>query len=318
MIEAFTTRIIRSGKNHYYCQLKNGQDIEAMALPSLLKKENPVVGDYVNLIQEGDLFFISEIKERKNEIYRLIIRERKKKVIASNIDLLNIVVSVSKPVFKRGLLDRYLIRSLEWDIPTIVIFNKADELSDLNDFDLDFERKRLNFLGIQSFITSATHLGDFESRELEDTLKNKTSLFVGQSGVGKSKLISALSHGEHDLLSAGLAKVGKGAHTTTWAELLPFKNFSIVDSPGVRTMSMEDIFVENLSYYFQDIVPWIQQCKFTDCKHLENSLGCGFQNLDRNKVEEAIILSRLESYLRLYHELKEMPTWLRKKEIQKN
>lgn len=304
--------IIRSGKEIYQCQLPDRSIIEVRALPSLLSQIQPVVGDKIVIELQGEHHVITSVLPRHNEVYRLLIREKKKKVIASNLDLLIIVVAVSKPAFKRGLLDRYLLRSLQWELPAIVIFNKMDEFTH-DKIDLVFEKKRLAFMGVKSYEVSALSEEQFDIKELKQFIEHKCALFVGQSGVGKSKIISTLSGGEYDLLSAELAKVGKGAHTTTWAELLRFKNFSLIDSPGIRTMSMEDIFVENLPYYFQDIVPWIEKCQFADCRHQENSKGCGFRSLDQNIEEQAIVLSRLESFQRLFEELSQMPSWMKKK-----
>lgn len=307
--------ITRSGKDFYRCQLSSGEFTEAVALPSLLEIIQPVVGDRVTLIESPDYQhkIIDSVDDRDNEIYRLLIREKKKKVIASNLNQLVIVMSIAKPKYKRGLLDRYLLRGQQWEIPSVVVFNKADEMKD--DFDIDFERKRLDFLGVDHYLVSAHEPERFEMAELKDKIENQTSIFLGQSGVGKSKIITALSDGAFDLLSGDLAKVGKGAHTTTWAELIAFDNFSIVDSPGVRSMNLDDIFKENLQYYFQDLIPWFEQCQFPDCKHRDNSKGCGFENLDEDKTEDAIVISRLDSYLRFFEQLDETPTWLRKKTL---
>ena len=304
--------ITRSGKDFYQCQVDKNI-VEAVALPSLLETIQPVVGDKVILKEHPDYQYkiIDQVLERKNEIYRLIIRENKKKIIASNIDQLVVVMSVSKPKYKRGLLDRYLLRSLQWEIPAVVIFNKADELN----IDIEFERKRMDFLNIPHFLISAHEPQNYELQDFKKFISSQTSIFLGQSGVGKSKLISALSDGQFELLSGELAKVGKGAHTTTWAELIQFDEFSIVDSPGVRTMNLDDIFKENLQFYFQDLVPWFEQCRFPDCKHLENSKGCGFKDLDPSIEHDKVVLSRLDSYLRFFDQLAETPTWARKKSM---
>lgn len=307
--------IQRSGKDYYLCQLREGERKKALALPSLLKETQPVVGDRVTLSsQEGhEALIITEVHRRQNEIYRLLVREKKKKIIASNIDFIVIVASTSKPKFKRGLLDRYLLRSLHWEIPCLVVFNKMDEKNERTDW--EFEKERLNFLKTPYFFVSAKEGHGFDFDKLSQILRGKTSIFLGQSGVGKTHLINSLSRGRYNLLTGELAKVGKGAHTTTWAELLSFDDFSIIDSPGVRTMSLEDIFLEDLPYYFQDIHPYFAQCKFNDCKHESWSKGCAFHQLSQENKSDAIILSRLESYQRLYRELKKRPDWLRKKEL---
>src|SRR5690606_33888246 len=157
------------------------------------------------------------------------VREKKKKVIASNIDCLVIVTSVSKPAYKPGLIDRYLLRPAQWNIPAIVIFNKMDEFD--NHFDLEFAQQKLNQLFVKSFkvVAKNPEFGNFQLQEFKDYLKDQTAIFLGQSGVGKSKLITALSDGLVELKSNPLAKgVDKGAHTTTWAEMIDCRDFFLI------------------------------------------------------------------------------------------
>jgi ribosome biogenesis GTPase / thiamine phosphate phosphatase len=222
-------------------------------------------------------------------------------------------MSISKPEFKRGLLDRYLLRSIQWNIPTVVVFNKMDEYNE--QLDLNFETDRLKDLNIQCFEISSTQKDYATSflpnglTELVELFNKKTTIFMGQSGVGKSKLISAISGGEINLISKKLAKVGKGAHTTTWAEIISFDNFDLVDSPGVRSLSISDISRDDLNRLFPDIFPYMTKCKFNDCTHADNIKGCFFNQLDYEDRADQLILSRLDSYLRFREEIEEIPEW---------
>lgn len=316
MSQTLKAKIIKSSKRVFECKLESAEIVNATALGKIFKTQKPVVGDWVEIQKtQQDEYEILSIIERKNEIYRQLVREKKKKVIAANIDLICIVMSVSKPEFKRGLLDRYLLRSVQWEIPTVVIFNKMDEFED--QIDIDFESKRIKDLIIDSFEISSTdksYQKRFLSKgldELKEMFNQKTAILMGQSGVGKSKLISAISGGEIELISGKLAKVGKGAHTTTWAEIVSFDNFELVDSPGVRTLSINDISIDDLNRLFPDIFPYFQHCKFSDCRHEENSKGCFFNSLDENDIDNQIALSRLDSYLRFKDEIEEIPEWQR-------
>lgn len=316
MSEKTKAKIIKSSKRIFECKDHLGNTVQATAHGKLFKNSSPVVGDSVFLIKnQQNEFEIIEIEERKNEIYRQLVREKKKKVIASNIDLICIVMSVSLPEYKRGLVDRYLLRSVLWEIPTVLVFNKMDEYD--HQIDISFESKRIKDLGIECFEVSSTqesYLNKFLTKNLNDLKKlfeGKTTILMGQSGVGKSKLISAISGGEVELISGELAKVGKGAHTTTWAEIISFSNFDLVDSPGVRTLSINDISVDDLDRLFPDIFKYFQHCKFSDCKHLSNSKGCYFHQLDENNFEDQMILSRVESYIRFKQEIEEIPEWQR-------
>jgi ribosome biogenesis GTPase len=145
---------------------------------------------------------------------------------------------------------------------------------------------------------------------LQRLLKGTTSISIGQSGVGKSKLISALSNGKVELLSSRLAKkIHKGAHTTTWAEIVDCEDFLIIDSPGVRSLSLQDIAAEELPELFPDLGECFSKCQFTDCKHEDNSKGCFFHSLDEEVLEDRIKLNRVYSYLKLKEEIEEIPEW---------
>jgi ribosome biogenesis GTPase len=318
MHKEIKARIFKSGKRSFECQIEGTTTtVEAVALREVLKKNHPVVGDIVSLkindSGDDDLYEIHEVSQRENEVYRRIVRENKKKVIASNVDVLMIVTSISNPPYKPYFIDRYLLRAIEWEIPAIVIFNKMDEFDD--QFDPDFERARFESLGAQSFFISSKFpdkTSDFI--KLKEVIQNRISITLGQSGVGKSKLISCLSEGKVNLTSGALAKgVKKGAHTTTWAELVDCGDFKIVDSPGIRSLSVQDFNKEDLHLYFPDLIPMMEQCKFKDCRHEENSKGCAFLKLDPEIFEERILLDRLLSYHRIRDEVESVPEWKKSK-----
>lgn len=310
-------KLFRSSKRVFDCKIKETSEIvPATALREVIKKAHPVVGDNV-LLQKNEVsseYEIADIEERQNEVFRKIVRTNKKKVIASNVDVILIVASVSKPDYKPGLIDRYLTRAVQWDIPAAVILNKMDEFDD--QFDLDFELMKFKKLGVDVFQVSSVNpdheLFKNDFHKLKENLTGKTAICLGQSGVGKSKLITALSDGKQELLSSRLAKgIEKGAHTTTWAEIVDCENFLMIDSPGVRSLSVQDIDPAELPELFPDLLPLFGQCKFPDCKHEDNSKGCYFHSLDPESDDDAIILGRLFSYLKMRDEVDEIPHWER-------
>ncbi|HXH74815.1 MAG TPA: ribosome small subunit-dependent GTPase A [Bacteriovoracaceae bacterium] len=315
-------RIFRSSKRNFDCQREDTKElVVAAALAALLKEDHIVVGDWVDLTpppKNDDEWVITKVYPRKNGIFRNIPRENKKKFIASNVDVMLVVVSAGRPAYKRGLVDRYLIRSEFWDVPAYVVFNKMD-LYDEAEFDLRFEADRLNWLNVECFEISAQQ-DDYQPRflengmkELREKLRGKTSVFLGHSGVGKSKLITELSGGKVNLLSGELGKIGKGAHTTTWAELIDAEHFTLIDSPGVRSMSLSDLTKEELLQSFCDIQEFATKCQFaSNCGHAENSKGCFFEKLDKTKRENQLILSRLDSYKRVLEEVADIPDWQKK------
>ncbi len=313
-------RILRSSQREFDCRLESGEQVQARALGNLLKsEESVVVGDYVSLRQEGEEWVIFEREDRTSEIFRHLVRENKKKITAANCDLLVILTSVSKPQYKRGILDRFLVRAHQWQIKPIVVFNKMDEWEEGNDLDLNFEVDRLLELGVEGYEISCVEperKPQFLGLGLEDLrsrLKGKTSILLGQSGVGKSSTINALApeHAEQ-LKTKMVGKAGKGTHTTTWSEIVDFGLFDLIDSPGIRSFSLEDIHPEELISYFSDIEPIAGACQFSNCTHLEGSKGCAFWKLDPDNRQTQLVFSRLESYLRIRAEISETPTWAKK------
>jgi ribosome biogenesis GTPase len=310
-------RVFKSAKREFDCKiLETGEMVIATALGNLLKgDENTiVVGDFV-LIENKT---IVEVLPRTNEMYRLIIREQKKKVTASNCDLLVIVSSVSKPEYKRGIVDRFLVRAHQWGIRPLMVFNKMDEY-DQNILDIQFEFDRMNNLGIECFEVSAALPGyekqylDLGLVDLKSRLLHKTSIFLGQSGVGKSRLISQVSDGKINLLSNEVGRVGKGKHTTTWSEIVDCESMSLIDSPGIRSFGVEDLLEEDLITYFPDLEAGAVQCKFSNCAHAEDSKGCYFfTKLDQSSRETQLLMSRLESFCRMKEEISETPSYLKK------
>ena len=311
-------RVFKSAKREFDCKFEDSGDmIVATALGNLLKgdENSIVVGDYVMIDEKNT---IVEVLPRTNEMYRLIIREQKKKVTASNCDLLVIVSSVSRPEYKRGIVDRFLVRAHQWGIRPLMVFNKMDEY-DPAVLDIQFEFDRMNNLGIECFEVSAANV-DYQPRflklglmDLKQRLEGKTSIFLGQSGVGKSKLISAASDGKINLLSRDVGRVGKGKHTTTWSEIVDSDTMSLIDSPGIRSFGVEDLLEEDLITYFPDIEEGAVQCKFSNCSHEEGTAGCFFYSkLDQNAYETKLIMSRLESFIRMKEEISETPSYLKK------
>ena len=308
-------KILRSSKREFDClDLETKEELRAVALRELVKKDHLVVGDNVLIRPQeaDDRYEIYSVVERKNEVFRRIVRSNKKKVIAANVDVILIVASVSKPDYKPFLIDRYITRSVQWDIPAIVVFNKMDEFDD--QFDIDLEKKKFDQIGVNYFEISNEEDNHYFANidKLGNLLKGKTAITLGQSGVGKSRLISSLSGGDVELLSARLAKgIQKGAHTTTWAELVDLGSFYMIDSPGVRSLAVGDISIAELPELFPDLIPLFGRCQFKDCRHEENSKGCYFNQLDLETDEELIIYNRLIAFLRMREEVEKIPDWQR-------
>lgn len=223
------------------------------------------------------------------------------KIIAANIDQILIVIAVNPRPIEHAL-DRALITAYNQNIPAVLILNKTDLIhTSENTAFFDQLTKRYEKIGYEVIPTSAK-MGKLEN--LENKIKDKTNLFVGASGVGKSSLINALFD------TADLAKTGeiseanlRGKHTTTTARLYQKQNSQtqLVDAPGIREFGLWDLTPEALLNGFIEFKPFLNQCQFRNCDHQANSKGCAIQQA---LVNGEISPERMQSYLRLRSEIK--------------
>jgi ribosome biogenesis GTPase len=191
-----------------------------------------------------------------------------------------------------------------------------DEFQD--DFDIDFEMRRFENFGIECFEVSATYpenppgFGRGSFNDLQNKLIKTQSIILGQSGVGKSTLITSLSDREVILRSGEIGRSGKGTHATSWSEMIDCGTFRIIDSPGIRSFSLDDILPEELINFFPDLLPISLTCQFNNCQHESSTKGCAFygEGIDPQKAD--IIESRLSSYKRILEEISQTPAWQKK------
>jgi len=313
--------IIRSSRKLFPCLLENPNNhpsvIEATPMGQLLKDGEIVVGDQVMVHLEGDVWTIKERLPRHNFAFRHLSREKRTQIFAANVDLMALVVSGELPVYKQGLLDRYLLRSNQWNIPTLLLWNKMDKYhldsQDLNIHNLNIhsEVERVQTLLENTYEISAKDFGyqpRFLDQGIEDfkkKIKNKTVIFLGQSGVGKSCLINHLASEqgvELNLKSQEMGVVGKGMHTTTWSELIDLKHFKLIDSPGIRSLALQDLSQDDLIHLMPDLEEIGRHCKFSNCHHLMGSKGCQFFEKPEMK-NNSHLHSRLDSFQRIKEEI---------------
>jgi ribosome biogenesis GTPase / thiamine phosphate phosphatase len=301
-------RVLNIKPEGVLCKL--GEEFLLCSLKGSLKKEKTLsksliaVGDEV-IIDDKTSCVIIQILPRKTVLSRADNLSRKKQqVIAANIDQVFITASILEPVFKPFLIDRYLIAAHKGGLDPIIVITKMDLIDELG---LEAKARSLNDVSSIKEIAESLHIPIvFVSvktgsglEELTKLAANKTSVFSGQSGVGKSTLINILT-GADQKASPVVSKTLKGSHTTTQALMLPLKETEgfCVDTPGIRSFGLWQIDSGDIGKYFKEIDEAAKLCKFPDCKHLSEP-DCNVKIL----CDEGLINPlRFESYCVLMQE----------------
>ncbi len=272
-----------------------------------IRSTNPVaVGDRVSLsLTESSgnetTAFITDIEDRKNYVIRKASNLSKQShILAANVDQVFLIVTVNYPETSTTFIDRFLASAEAYRIPVVLVFNKTDLLSPE---ELHYQEMMVTLyenIGYKCVQISAARLLEErgerkeERGELELLLKDKITLFSGNSGVGKSTLLNKLIPGV-ELRTAEISDAhNTGMHTTTFSEMLrlPFGGWAI-DTPGIKGFGTFDMEPEELSGYFRDIFHFAKDCRFSNCTHTHEP-GCAVLKA----VEDHYIAqSRYQSYL---------------------
>jgi len=268
-----------------------------------IRSTNPVaVGDRVSLsLTESSgnetTAFITDIEDRKNYVIRKASNLSKQShILAANVDQVFLIVTVNYPETSTTFIDRFLASAEAYRIPVVLIFNKTDLLSPE---ELHYQEMMVTLyenIGYQCLQISAIETRPDAScdERLEELLKDKITLFSGNSGVGKSTLLNRLIPGV-ELRTAEISDAhNTGMHTTTFSEMLrlPFGGWAI-DTPGIKGFGTFDMEPEELSGYFRDIFHFAKDCRFSNCTHTHEP-GCAVLKA----VEDHYIAqSRYQSYL---------------------
>lgn len=234
-----------------------------------------VTGDLVIWRESKDnIGVIVAVKERSNQLSRPGFRGEMK-LIAANIDQMMVVIA-PEPEPHQGLVDRYFIAAEYWGIEPILAINKAD-LFENSPYKARLEQLNNLYQSLGYKVITASSQTDTGLDELHDELREKTSVFVGQSGVGKSSLINALLPGS-DILTGELSEGSrKGKHTTTTARLYHFATGGdLIDSPGIRELSLTNLDKDTILEGFKELHPFLGNCKFRNCNHLSEP-GCAIR-----------------------------------------
>lgn len=278
--------------NVYTCKLRGKFKIKG------IKSTNPIaVGDKVIFLwdEERETGFITEIEERKNYIVRRSVNLSKRShIIASNIDIALLVITLSQPRTSTGFIDRFLVTSEAYKIPCTLVFNKIDIYDEQEQEYLNEIISLYTKIGYRCIKVSAHEGTNLDL--LKKEMKEKVCLISGHSGVGKSALINALDNSKEIRIGDISDIHNKGKHTTTYAEMhhLEFGSH-IIDSPGIKEFGLFDFEKSELALYFPEMHNLLEKCKFNNCTHVHEPECAVKEALHENKISQ----SRYENYLNI-------------------
>ena len=265
-----------------------------------IKSTNPIaVGDIVDFSVEknGDeeIGVITKIHERKNYIIRKSVNLSKQThIIASNIDVVFLLVTINNPITTTSFIDRFLVTAEAYGIEAILVFNKIDTLDETSMEEQLYLQAIYSEISYQCLRVSAKEGKGIET--LKDLMRNRVSMFSGHSGVGKSTLVNALDS-NLNLKTAEISEQHQqGQHTTTFAEMFDLEfGAKIIDTPGIRGFGIVDMEPEEIGDYFPEFFALKDQCKFNNCLHKEEPKCAVKEALDNDEIP----WSRYQSYLQI-------------------
>lgn len=300
--------VILDGKE-YLCQISSrvklsqsdmfterNNQVSARQLENLI-----VVGDRVNvLVDQHSQPMIIERLHRHNQLSRSSSSRPGgtmiEQVLASNVDQVISVFAAANPEPKWNLLDRYLVMAEAEELPVWIVITKTDLVEQQHASDeLKQHLAVYQKIGYPVLLTSSVQQNGIEA--LHSILKQKNSILIGKSGVGKTTLLNALLPGRDYKVSNVNEVTGKGRHTTSAMRLLPIdEDSTLIDSPGTREFGLWDVDPDDLDWCFKEMRPYLGNCKFKlDCRH-EDEPGCA--------IRQAVVIGQIDprryhSYLKL-------------------
>lgn len=291
--------VVKNAGSVYVVRLGDGAIIECRVKGNFrlkgIKSTNPVaVGDVVKLqLRDDGTAYIIDILPRKNYIVRKASNLSKQShILAANLDLCFLVVTINHPATSTTFIDRFLASAEAYSVPVVLLFNKTDLYNETENEELKYLVALYESIGYSCLECSAAEGRGIE--EVKGVIRGKVVLLAGNSGVGKSSIVNAIS-------PSVAAKVGEisrmhdtGMHTTTYSEMFELMPDSfLVDTPGVKGFGSYNMDSEEIAHYFVEFFELSAECKYGNCTHTHEP-GCAvLAALEEGRVAP----SRYQSYL---------------------
>lgn len=292
MAQLYDGIILKGIGGFYYIDTKKGV-VECKAR-GIFRKEgvSPLVGDKVNVLIENDTDLtgtIEEIKPRKNALVRPPV---------ANVTQIAIVIATAHPRPNTLILDKLIAEAEHQQIKILLCLNKTD-LNQGEELKSIYETAGFDLLDLSA-------LKKKNIDELKERLKDNTTVFAGNSGVGKSSLLNCVL-GENSFETGSVSnKAERGKHTTRHSELVKLSSGGfIIDTPGFSSFELQFTQTEELCSAFREFRAYTENCRFHDCSHTVEK-GCAvLEALQSGNIP----LSRHQSYVQLYEKLKQLKPW---------
>ena len=268
-----------------------------------INSTNPVVvGDFVEFDVEDhdqqEVGIIKKIFERRNYILRKSVNLSKQThILASNIDLLLLVITLKNPITTTSFIDRFLVSAEAYSIKTLLVFNKCDLYDEADEDSLNSLINIYDSIGYETIKTCANSGKGI--KELENKISNKTIMLGGHSGVGKTSIINAID-GALNLKVGNISdQHSQGRHTTTYAELYDLENnIKLIDTPGIKGFGLVNYNIDEISNFFPEFFNVKSKCKFNNCIHLNEPKSYVKEKVKSGEISK----SRYDSYIQIIND----------------
>lgn len=300
--------VIKNTGNAYIVRTETGLDIECIAkgnfrLQGIRSTSPVVVGDKVKVdFNDDSISYITEIYERKNYIVRRASNLSKHAhILAANIDLALLFVTVKSPVTTTVFIDRFLTTAEAYSVPVCLVFNKIDMY---NEDDLEYVDALINLYKTIGYPSQKTSLINGEGViDIKERIKDKITLLAGHSGVGKSLFINVVTNDKNKRKVGDISTYHQtGRHTTTFSEMIEtVEGGFIIDTPGIKGFGTINMTREEVSHYFPEIFKFSKNCFYNNCMHINEPNCAVLDAVEKHYISD----SRYNSYLNILGDIEE-------------